>query len=248
MGVYTKTMSVRIFNVKKDGSYTEVPANPDSLEKGNGAFIIVSRKDKNIYVYHKPGISRALAYAAARAATNLNTRRSSKYKIINLEPEERKSIISKLFPNYFAKTGETREAQKEVIQEPQAKKVFVVGETSTVLTPKSPTKAKLEAKVTASKIVEEVPKPSDVMGVPTPPKIAETAPKLATASKEVSAITQIEGELQPFNIQDVVKALASRMLFELNIGTIKKMRKPPKDQLRAALIKEIDALLEEIYY
>lgn len=39
-------MTIRIFSVKKDGSYSEVGADISSLEKGNGAYLILAREPK----------------------------------------------------------------------------------------------------------------------------------------------------------------------------------------------------------
>ena len=226
-------MAIRIFNVKSDGSYVEVPPKPSTLEKGNGAFIIVSRSERKIYVYVKPGISRALAYAAARAATNLNTRKGSKYQIVNLEPEERKAVLNSIFPDLTK-----QESQKGITTAPKKeKKVFVVGETSV-----SPTKTIAQSK---QKIQTEKAKPTK--------EIQETketlieVPRPTTKSKYESAVTQIQGELIPYNLQDFVKTLASKLLFDANLENIKAMQKPPRDQLRSALIKELDALLDELY-
>ena len=81
-------MVLRVFKVRKDGTYNEIEATREALQKEHGSFLMVDRKNKKIYVYKKLGISKSLAYAAARAATNLNTRRGSKYKVVNIEQEE----------------------------------------------------------------------------------------------------------------------------------------------------------------
>ncbi|MHA1687376.1 MAG: hypothetical protein ACTSYD_13410 [Candidatus Heimdallarchaeaceae archaeon] len=221
-------MSIRIFNVKSDGSYTEVPPKPSTLEKGNGAFIIVSRTEKKIYVYRKPGISRALAYAAARAATNLNTRKGSRYQIINLEPEERKAVLNTIFPDLVK-----QKVQKEETTIPKKeKKVFVIGEASV-----SPAKT----------IVQPAKKIEKVKEQPVKETLTEVPKPATTKVKRESAIVQIQGQLTPYNIQDFVKVLASKLLFEANLESIKTMQKPPRDQLRSALIRELDALLDELY-
>ena len=52
-------MVFRIFSVQKDGSYHEVPPVKESLVHEGDAFLIISRKDKEIYIYRKTGISRS---------------------------------------------------------------------------------------------------------------------------------------------------------------------------------------------
>lgn len=89
-------MSLRVFSIRKDGSYSEVPARRESLFEDNGAYLIIDRVEKRIYVYRKDGIPASLAYWAGRAATNLNTKKGSKYKVINIEQEERDRILPKL--------------------------------------------------------------------------------------------------------------------------------------------------------
>ncbi|MCE7740522.1 MAG: hypothetical protein KAU62_17415 [Candidatus Heimdallarchaeota archaeon] len=89
-------MGLRVFSVKRDGSYSEVPARKESFFEDNGAYLIIDRVERRIYVYRKDGIPSSLAYWAGRAATNLNTRKGSKYKVINIEQEERDRILPEL--------------------------------------------------------------------------------------------------------------------------------------------------------
>lgn len=89
-------MGLRIFSVRRDGSYGEVPARRESFFEDNGAYLIIDRVEKRIYVYRKDGIPSSLAYWAGRAATNLNTKKGSKYKVINIEQEERDRILPEL--------------------------------------------------------------------------------------------------------------------------------------------------------
>ena len=89
-------MGLRIFSVRRDGSYGEVPARRESFFEHNGAYLIIDRVEKRIYVYRKDGIPASLAYWAGRAATNLNTKKGSKYKVINIEQEERDRILPEL--------------------------------------------------------------------------------------------------------------------------------------------------------
>ena len=72
-------MAIRVFKVGKDGTYDEIEATREALQKEHGSFLMVDRRNKKIFIYKKLGISKSLAYAAARAATNLNTRKGSKY-------------------------------------------------------------------------------------------------------------------------------------------------------------------------
>ena len=58
--------------------------------------------------------------------------------------------------------------------------------------------------------------------------------------------TQI-GELKNYDVEEIVKTLASKILFDTNIETAKSMEKPPRHQLRSELIKKIDVLLDSIY-
>ena len=89
-------MGLRVFSVRRDGSYNEVPAKRESFYEDNGAYLIVDRVEKRIYIYRKDGIPSSLAYWAGRAATNLKIRKGSKYQIINIELEERDRILPNL--------------------------------------------------------------------------------------------------------------------------------------------------------
>lgn len=109
----------RLFEVKKDGSYYEIPLKIQNLQKDLCAFLVVDAKNKIIYIYRKPGISNTLSYSAGRAATNINTRRGNKYQIINIEPDETNEFFEKIFPQKMksdlmeTKTPET--GKREII-------------------------------------------------------------------------------------------------------------------------------------
>ena len=92
-------MRLRVFSVKSDGSYSEVPAKSESFFQGSGAYLLVDRETKKIYIYRKDGISSSLSYWAARAATNLKIQKGSNYQVINIEQEERDRILSELIKN-----------------------------------------------------------------------------------------------------------------------------------------------------
>ncbi len=216
-------MVLRVFKVRKDGTYNEIEATREALQKEHGSFLMVDRKNKKIYVYKKLGISKSLAYAAARAATNLNTRRGSKYKVVNIEQEEQFKFLSNIF-------GEIEETVKpiEEIYPPEAvkdtKSSLIYGEKT------SSTRA-----VTKKKI----PKISEKTRIP--------QEKIIIAKKRTVPSIKIAINEEAYDSEEIVKTLASRMLYDINIDAAKNMIKPPKDQLRAMLLKQIDALLDEIY-
>jgi len=216
-------MVLRVFKVRKDGTYSEIEATREALQKEHGSFLMVDRRGKKIYVYKKLGISKSLAYAAARAATNLNTRRGSKYKVVNIEQEEQFKFLNDIF-------GETEETVKpiEKISLPEtveaAKSSLIYGEKT------SSTRA-----VTKQKI----PKTSE--------KTLKPQEQVIIAEKRTAPSIKIAVDEEAYDREEIVKTLASRMLYNINIDTVKNMIKPPKDQLRAMLLKQIDALLDEIY-
>lgn len=216
-------MVLRVFKVGKDGTYSEIEATKEALQKEHGSFLVVDRKSKKIYIYKKLGISKSLAYAAARAATNLNTRRGSKYKVVNIEQEEQFKFLSDIF-------GEIEETvkPKEEISPPESvkdtKSSLIYGEKT------SSTRAVNKQKT---------------------PQISEKAlipqEQIIIAEKRTVPSIKIAINEEAYDREEIVKTLASRMLYDTNINTAKNMIKPPKDQLRAMLLKQIDALLDEIY-
>jgi len=216
-------MVVRVFSIKKDGSYREILASPESLQKGNGAFLILDTKKKKIFIYRNPGIPKTLAYAAARAATNLNTRRGSKYQIINVEPEEQTEMLNEVFPAYDLVESKSQRSSSSTTE-----KGFVFGEKT--IMPEKVSKVEQLSKHELS----ETPQPRQIT------MATETRPKR-------KLVTQIVGELEPYDVKNILKTLASRVLYGIHLSEVKGMAKPPRDQLRSALIKEIDALLDELY-
>lgn len=216
-------MALRVFKVGKDGTYNEIEATREALQKEHGSFLMVDRRNKKIYIYKKLGISKSLAYAAARAATNLNTRKGSKYKVVNIEQEEQFKFLSNIF-------GEIEETVKPIEEKypPEAvedtKSSLIYGEKT------SSTRAVTKQKT---------------------PKISEktriSQDQIIIAKKRTVPSIKIAINEEAYDSEEIVKTLASRMLYDINIDTAKNMIKPPKDQLRAMLLKQIDALLDEIY-
>ena len=118
-------MGLRVFSVRRDGSYNEVPAKRESFYEDNGAYLIVDRVEKRIYIYRKDGIPSSLAYWAGRAATNLKIRKGSKYQIINIELEERDRIL----PNLIRKLEEIASEKASISTKPDlGGKAYVYGE------------------------------------------------------------------------------------------------------------------------
>ena len=216
-------MVLRVFKVRKDGTYSEIEATREALQKEHGSFLMVDRRDKKIYIYKKLGISKSLAYAAARAATNLNTRRGSKYKVVNIEQEEQFKFLNIIF-------GETEETVKliEKVSPPEAvetaKSSLIYGEKTS--STRAATKEKISQKSERILIPQE---------------------QIIIAEKRTAPSIKIAVNEEAYDREEIVKTLASRMLYNINIDTAKNMIKPPKDQLRAMLLKQIDALLDEIY-
>ncbi len=127
----------RLFEVKKDGSYYEIPLKVQNLQKDLCAFLVVDAKNKIIYIYRKPGISNTLSYSAGRAATNINTRRGNKYQIINIEPDETNEFFEKIFPqqikSVLIETESTETEKREIITGEIVRKKIVPKDTITSL-------------------------------------------------------------------------------------------------------------------
>ena len=210
-------MVFRIFSVQKDGSYHEVPPVKESLVHEGDAFLIISRKDKKIYIYRKTGISSALSYSAGRAATNLNTRKGSKYKVINIEQEDKDRILTYILDKM--ESSPTTEFRLEPISEKPATS-FVYGEKTRPIVQESISTSEpltLSFQETETVIREVVQEKVDTVG------------------------------LRNYNVEEIVKTLASKILFDTSIESARNMEKPPKHQLRTELIKKIDVLLDSIY-
>ena len=216
-------MALRVFKVGKDGTYNEIEATREALQKEHGSFLMVDRRNKKIYIYKKLGISKSLAYAAARAATNLNTRKGSKYKVVNIEQEEQFKFLSNIFGE-FEETVKPKEEMSPPESVEDTKPSLIYGEKT------SSTRAVKKQKT---------------------PKISEKAlipqEQIIIAEKRTVPSVKIAINEEAYDSEEIVKTLASRMLYDINIDTAKNMIKPPKDQLRAMLLKQIDALLDEIY-
>lgn len=210
-------MGLRIFSVRRDGSYSEVPAKRESFFEDNGAYLIIDRVERRIYVYRKDGIPSSLAYWAGRAATNLNTKKGSKYKVINIEQEERDRIL----PELIQKLEET------AYSEPSTTKKTGLGGSAYVYGEKI-----VPVTSTISKTTSEI---KYERGLPEP----EPKPK-------IEPIQTIQ-DSETYDFEEVAKTLASKILFDSNIEHMKKVEKPPRSKLRDELIDKIDGLLDKMY-
>lgn len=216
-------LSLRIFSVNRDGSYNEVPPVKESLLHRGEAFIIVDRREKNIYIYRKTGISSSLAYSAGRAATNLNTRKGSKYKLINIENEDKDRILSVVLDKLEEVSEEENFIEfDQIASEVKPRTNYVFGE-----------KIRRNINGEEENFVEKpITKTYEI-------KKSEMSERTtAFIKEETTGVYDLEG---------VVKALAGKLLFEIEIENTKTMKKPPKHELRAELIKRIDNLLDSIY-
>jgi len=210
-------MGLRIFSVSKDGSFFEVPSEKESFLRGEGAYLIVDRKEKKIFIYRKMGISSALAYSAARAATNLNTQKGSRYKVINIEEEEKDRILPSLYQRLDVSIpGEIKE-RKEL--ETVSRNIVYGEKTIPVIETKSYS--------SSFQTTKEEKKIQPVRKIPQIEKDKE------------SYKTQ--------NIDELVKTLANQILFETKLDKAKKMNKPARHILKAEMVKKIDSLLDSIY-
>lgn len=210
-------MVFRIFSVQKDGSYYEVPPVKESLVHEGDAFLIISRKDKEIYIYRKTGISSALSYSAARAATNLNTRKGSKYKVINIEQEDKDRILTYILDKM--ELHPESEHRMELLPE----------------------------KLTTSFVYGEKTRPIVQEEIGSSEPLTLSFEESETVVREMVRERVQKDKLRNYNVEDIVKTLASKILFDTNIESAKNMEKPPKHLLRSELIKKIDLLLDSIY-
>ncbi len=210
-------MGLRIFSVNKDGSFFEVPSEKDSFLRGDGAYLIVDRKEKKIFIYRKMGISSVLAYSAARAATNLNTQKGSRYRVINIEEEEKDRILPSLYKkldvSISSEIKENKESERISRNIVYGEKTIPVFETQNYSPSVQTTKQ--ERKIQPIRKILHVEK------------------------EEESYKTQ--------NIDELVKTLANQILFETKLDKAKKMKKPARHILKAEMVKKIDSLLDSIY-
>jgi hypothetical protein len=210
-------MVFRIFSVQKDGSYYEVPPVKESLVHEGDAFLIIDRKGKKIYIYRKTGISSALSYSAGRAATNLKTIRGSKYQVVNIEQEDKDRILTYILDKMDSQPR--TEIVTEAVAENQTTS-FVYGEKTRPIVQKA-------------------------VSSPEPSTLSFEESK--TVIREIVQDKIQADELRNYDVEEIVKTLASKILFDTNIETAKNMEKPPRHQLRSELIKKIDVLLDSIY-
>ena len=219
-------MTIRIFSVKKDGSYSEVGADISSLEKGNGAYLILDREPKKIWIYRKPGITRSLAYAAGRAATNLNARFfSSKYKIVNIEHEESEEKLQEIF------AGKIEDFGKETIREVM-KPVDIKTE-----------KATFQA-------IEEQERPlvsGEKLIIPKKKVVAKSTVRPKKEMIKAESIASVEHQLPESVYNDILRTIAAHIILEQDLTAIKTLEKPPKEVLKREMIKHLDKLLEQLY-
>ncbi len=210
-------MVFRIFSVQKDGSYHEVPPVKESLVHEGDAFLIIDRKGKRIYIYRKTGISSALSYSAGRAATNLKTIRGSKYQVVNIEQEDKDRILT-----YILDRMESQPSSEISIES-------------------------FAEKPTTSFVYGEKTRPIVQESVSSPEPSTLSFEESETIIRDIVKDKIQTDELKSYNVEEIVKTLASKILFDTSIETAKNMEKPPRHQLRSELIKKIDVLLDSIY-
>ena len=218
-------MVLRVFSIRRDGSYIEVPAKKESFLDGNGAYLIMDRNEKKIYIYRKDGISSVLSYSAGRAATNLKTMKGSRYNIINIETEERDRIFPKILRQMETETYEDIPFTKKDYLPRQA---YVYGE-------------KTLAAVGTTEHIASTLKETE--------HIASTLKETEDLKQQQLEIKQTETELKTdsYDVDDIVRTLASKILFENDIKSLRDADKPPRYKLKNDLIKKIDDLLDKMY-
>jgi hypothetical protein len=210
-------MGLRVFSVNRDGSFFEVPSEKESFRHGDGAYLIIDRKEKKIYIYRKLGISSALAYSAARAATNLNTQKGSRYKVVNIEEEEKDRILPSLYQRLDVSIPSEIKESKEL---ESVSRNIVYGEKTIPV---------FETKNYSS-------------NVQTKKKEREIQPV-----RKILQIEKEKDSYKTQNIDELVKTLANQILFETRLDKAKKMNKPARHILKAEMVKKIDSLLDNIY-
>lgn len=211
-------MGLRVFSINKDGSYFEVPSERDSFLHGDGAYLIVDRKEKKIYIYRKLGISSILSYSAARAATNLNTQKGSRYKIINIEEEDKDRILPSLYQKLDIPTlSKTKDSKIASI----TSKKIVYGEKTVP--------------------VFETHSFSSSVG-----STGEEGIKYGYTQRNYEKEIK-ENFYKIQNVDELIKTLANQILFETKLDNAKKMEKPARHILKAEMVRKIDTLLDVIY-
>ncbi len=209
-------MDFRVFSIRRDGSYKEVPAKKESFLDENGAYLIMDRNERKIYIYRKDGISSVLSYSAGRAATNLKTLKGSRYNIVNIEHEERDRIFPELLRRMESGAFEQLpHSSREYLPT----KAYVYGEKTLPITRTVENRSSIdsESREIESKIID-VKKPEEH--------------NLKTNS---------------YDIENIVKTLASKILFESNVENLRNLEKPPRYELKSELVKKIDELLDKMY-
>ena len=228
-------MVLRVFSIRRDGSYIEVPAKKESFLDGNGAYLIMDRNEKKIYIYRKDGISSVLSYSAGRAATNLKTMKGSRYNIINIETEERDRIFPKILRQMETETYEDIPFTKKDYLPRQA---YVYGEKT------------LAAVGTTEHIASTLKETEHIAStLKETEHIASTLKETEDLKQQQLEIKQTETELKTdsYDVDDIVRTLASKILFENDIKSLRDADKPPRYKLKNDLIKKIDDLLDKMY-
>ncbi|MHA1198546.1 MAG: hypothetical protein ACTSQF_04245 [Candidatus Heimdallarchaeaceae archaeon] len=216
-------MGLRVFSIRRDGSYKEVPANKESFLDGNGAYLIMDRVDKKIYIYRKDGISSILSYSAGRAATNLRTMKGSKYNVVNIEHEERDRIFPEILKKMESSTyGEISATSRDYLPT----QAYVYGEKT----------------LPASRTIEQ--KPSIVNETR---EIEQKVVEIQKTENDFRPKTEDEYISKTYDVEDIVKTLASKILFESNIKNLRSLDKPPRHRLKSEIVKKIDDLLDKMY-
>lgn len=209
-------MVLRIFSVQKDGSYHEVPPIKESFLHEGDAFLIIDRTDKKIFIFRKTGISSSLAYSAGRAATNLRTKKGSKYQVINIEPEDKDRLLS-----YIINKLEEKPTDVKIMSELSSQRTsYVYGE-------KTRSSTEPIANAMSKDIFETIEIPKE--------------------TKEDYKSTSTYDVENIYNVEEIVRTLANKILFDTSVQSAKDMEKPPRHKLKAELIKKIDSLLDKIY-
>jgi hypothetical protein len=218
-------MGLRVFSIRRDGSYTEVPAQKESFLDGNGAYLIMDRIEKKIYIYRKEGISSVLSYSAGRAATNLKTMKGSKYNIINIEHEERDRILPEILKKMD--TSEYKEISTSS-RDYLPSQAYVYGEKTL------PSTHVLEPRHQPIKESREIEIPNTIV------RDFEKPQTLEREGKQ-------EDSTSSYDVDNIVKTLASKILYETNIKNLKEIDKPPRHKLKNEIVKKIDDLLDKMY-
>ncbi|MBY9000571.1 MAG: hypothetical protein KGD64_06635 [Candidatus Heimdallarchaeota archaeon] len=217
-------MGLRVFSVKRDGSYFEVPSEKESFHRGDGAYLIVDRKDKKIFIYRKMGISSALAYSAGRAATNLNTQKGSRYRIINIEEEEKNRFLPSIYQKLEASIPE--DSMQSSVSEPISRRSEPISQSI----------------VYGEKTIPIFETPNYSTGVqPIKQDRDVTTEKIVPMMDDKKEIYKSQ------NIDELVKTLANQILFETKLDEAKNMDKPARHIVKAELVKKLDSLLDSVY-